>query len=182
MKSFTIHFLVMVMLSSNTTVAQKKQINSIHWTIAAEIPATNGQVTALGLAGPVSGVHRDVLMVAGGANFPDSMPWLGGKKKYYDELYVFKKEINHPTLYPTIFKLPFPIAYAASCSTPQGVVYAGGENDHGISNKVILLQWDPANENIIIKNLPGLPVAVTNAAATVNGNSCHRSFLHARSE
>ncbi len=173
MKSLTIHFLVMVMLSSNTAVAQQQQINSIQWTIGAEIPATNGQATALGLAGPVSGIHRDVLMVAGGANFPDSMPWMGGKKKYYDELYVFKKENNHTALYPTIFKLPVPIAYAASCSTPQGVLYAGGENDHGISNKVILLQWNPATENIIIKKLPDLPVAVTNAAATVNGNKVY---------
>lgn len=173
MKSLTVHFLVMVMLSSNTAVAQKKQIHSIKWTIAAEIPATNGQATALGLAGPVSGVHHDVLMVAGGANFPDSMPWLGGKKKYYDEVYVFKKENNHTELYPTTFKLPFPIAYAASCSTPQGVVYAGGENDHGISSKVILLQWDLTNENVIIKNLPDLPAAVTNAAATVYRNKLY---------
>jgi N-acetylneuraminate epimerase len=173
MKSLIISFLVMVMLSPNIAVAQKKQIDSIQWRIAAQLRAGSGQASALGLAGPVSGVHENVLMVGGGANFPDSMPWLGGKKKYYDELYVFKKETSIITLHPKKFKLPFPIAYAAVCSTPQGVVYAGGENDYGISNQVVLLQWDSISEAIIIKNLPTLPIAVTNAAATINGNSLY---------
>jgi len=170
MKSLTIFFLVMVMLSFKTIVAQKQQDNPIQWTIAADLPATNGQETALGVAGPVTGVHQNVLMVAGGANFPDSMPWLGGKKKYYDEVYVFKKENDIVQLHSQEFRLPFPIAYAAVCTTPQGVVYAGGENDNGISDKVILLKWDPVTENTVVKNLPDLPLAVTNAAASFYGN------------
>jgi len=127
----------------------------------------------LGLAGPVGGVHQNVWMVGGGANFPDSMPWLGGKKKYYNELYVFKKDHKKNILYSKSFQLLFSIAYAASCSTPQGVLYAGGENEEGISNKATLLQWDPVAENINTKRLPDLPEAVTNAAATINGNTVY---------
>jgi N-acetylneuraminic acid mutarotase len=112
-------------------------------------------------------------MVGGGANFPDSMPWLGGKKKYYDELYVFKTDHKKNKRYPKPFRLLFPIAYAASCSTPKGILYAGGENDQGISNKTILLQWDPVAENIITQKLPDLPNAVTNAAASINGNTVY---------
>ncbi|MBR90601.1 MAG: galactose oxidase, partial [Verrucomicrobiales bacterium] len=29
----------------------------------------------IGVAGPFVGVHNDVLIVAGGANFPEGMPW-----------------------------------------------------------------------------------------------------------
>jgi len=39
---------------------------------------------APGMAGIIAGAHGGVLIAAGGANFPDKMPWDGGKKIYYD--------------------------------------------------------------------------------------------------
>jgi hypothetical protein len=42
----------MCMFSTKLMVAQKKNFNAIEWSIAAELPAGNGQVKALGLAGP----------------------------------------------------------------------------------------------------------------------------------
>lgn len=166
-------FLITVTIFTNTMIAQKNSVSLIKWEIAAELPAVGGQAKPLGLSGPVSGVHHNVLLVAGGCNFPDSMPWLGGKKTYYDGLYVFDKKNGKVHLHPQTYKLPLPIAYAACCSTSQGVVYAGGENENGISNKVVLLQWDPPAENVITRNLPDLPVAVTNAAATAIGNTIY---------
>ena len=65
------------------------------------------------------------------------------------------------------------LSYAANCSTPQGIVAAGGENESGISNKVLIIQWNEKSENIIIKNLPALPFAVTNAAITSNNNKIY---------
>jgi len=59
------------------------------WRSAGELPANSK-----GLAGPVTGVCNGKLIVAGGSNFPDSMPWLGGKKKYYSNGYVFRKAKN----------------------------------------------------------------------------------------
>lgn len=148
-----------------STQAQKAKGNVLQWKIAAELPALNGEAKSLGFAGPVAGVHNNALIVAGGTNFPGAMPWLGGKKKYYDELYVFIK--NKKTITPVAekFKLTFPVAYAASCSTPAGIVYAGGENENGISNKSFLVQWDAVNKKIITSSLPDVPAAVTNAAA-----------------
>lgn len=173
MKSVTIAVIIIVMVFINKIVAQQANSNAIKWKVFAEMPAVNGQAKALGLAGPVTGMHQNVLMVAGGANFPDSMPWLGGKKKYYDELYVFKIENKYAGHYPEIFKLIGPVAYAASCSTPFGVVYVGGENDDGISKEAVMLQWDPVGNKIVTKVLPDLPVGVTNAAATVYGNTVY---------
>lgn len=153
-----------------STYAQKAKGKAMQWKIVAQLPALNGQPKSLGFAGPIAGVHGKILVIAGGANFPDAMPWIGGKKKYYDDIYVYLKNKKSITLYKKIFKLPSPIAYSANCSTPQGIIYAGGENEKGISNKVFLLQWDAVNETIVTKNLPDLPLAVTNAAAGFHNN------------
>lgn len=157
------------MLFSFSSLAQKKQAIALHWEIAGELPAVNGQ-RSLGVAGPVTGVHNDVLIVGGGANFPDGMPWLGGVKKYYNEVYVFEKRKDTIVAVDNVFHLPFTVAYSANCSTPQGIVCAGGENAEGLSKKVLLLQWNEKTKDLVINNLPDLPVAVTNASiAYANG-------------
>ena len=148
------------------THAQNAKGITLRWKIAAELPSLDGKSRSLGFAGPVTGVYNNVMVVAGGANFPDKMPWQGGKKKYYDDVYVYLNNKNTLTLYKKRFKLPFPVAYAACTSTPAGIIYAGGENEQGISSKVILLQWDGSNETIISRELPDLPVGLTNASAT----------------
>lgn len=149
------------------TIAQKAKVNSIEWKIAGTLPATNGTAKALGVAGPVAGIHNDVLIVAGGANFPEGMPWDGGKKKYHSDAYVFKRSNDSVVHYKTL-SLPFSVGYSAVCSTPQGIVVAGGENESGITDKVFLVQWNQATENIAIKDLLHLPFAVTNASASVH--------------
>jgi N-acetylneuraminate epimerase len=170
MSRLPIKFFIITMFFTVASYAQKRQGLSMKWKIADQLPVTKGQAKALGFAGSVAGVHANRLIVAGGANFPDKMPWEGGKKKYYGDLYLYLIKGNKLIQDKREFKLPFSIGYAAVCSTPQGIVYAGGENENGISDKTVLLQWNEAAENINIKNLPNLPVAVTNAAATVNGD------------
>ncbi|GEO04348.1 hypothetical protein AAE02nite_20120 [Adhaeribacter aerolatus] len=167
--------LILVMIMHNQTMAQSQTVQAINWKVAVELPALTGQAKALGLAGPVAGVHHQVLVVAGGANFPDKMPWLGGTKKYYNDIYVFEKEAKGNTIkpYPKLFHLSNPVAYGASCSTPSGIICAGGENDKGITNQVLLIQWDTATKNIAVKNLPDLPIAVTNAAITSINNKVY---------
>lgn len=150
-------------------MAQKATAIRMDWKIAVAMPPQPGAEKTLGVAGPLAGVHNGVLLVGGGANFPDSMPWLGGKKKYHNEVYVFGKNGSGMGFLKSCV-LPFNTAYGASTSTPQGVVYAGGENEEGISNKVLLVKWNDATKNIIVTELPPLPVAVTDASVTSNGN------------
>lgn len=166
----TILLSLIIMFFTVSTYAQKAKGKAMQWKIAAQLPALSGQPKSLGFAGPVAGAHGNILVVAGGANFPDAMPWNGGKKKYYDDVFVYVKNKKAIALYKKTFKLPSSIAYSANCSTSQGIVYAGGENEKGISNNVFLLQWDAVNETIVTKTLPDLPVAVTNAAAGFQNN------------
>ena len=167
----TIFFFAVFIFFMLKTIAQK-QVNSIEWKIAGTLPATNATSQALGVAGPVTGVHNEVLVIAGGANFPDAMPWLGGKKKYHDNIYVLKRLKDSLVNYKS-FKLPFSLAYSGTCSTPHGILSVGGENENGISNKAFFIQWNAADESITIKDLPDLPFAVTNAATVFNKNKIY---------
>ena len=162
-----------IMLFYSAAHAQKKQVPVIQWKIAGKLPASAGQHKPMGFAGPVAGINNDVLIVAGGANFPNGMPWQGGKKKYYNDVYVYRRRKEKLVRQSKTYELSSAIAYAASCSTPAGILYAGGENEQGISNKVIRLQWDAALKKIVTENLPDLPVALTNAAATVCKNAVY---------
>jgi cyclically-permuted mutarotase family protein len=145
----------------------QKNITATKWSLAGTLPQS------LGVAGAVAGINNNVLVVAGGSNFPNNMPWLGGKKKYYSEGYIFKKTNKDSLVFYTSFHLPFSISYAANCSTPEAIIAAGGENESGISNKVFSLQWNNARDTISIKNLPALPFAVTNAAITCRNNTIY---------
>ena len=147
--------------------SEEKTSDSILWRIAAKLPPVNGKQP--GVAGACAGVHNNMMLVGGGANFPDSMPWLGGKKKYHDDVYAFTRQENGQ-LKPleALFKLHQPLAYAASVSTVKGIVCAGGENDKGISREVFLMKWDGADKRIIIAALPALPYPVTSASITTD--------------
>lgn len=157
------------MFSVADLFAQKKT-GSITWYIAGELPPARGQQVSPGVAGAVCGVHNNRMLVAGGANFPDSMPWQGGKKKYYNTIYLFTKKANQLIPVNGDFHLPENIAYAACCTVPGGILYAGGENESGISDKTYLLRWDKKN-NVTIDALPALPLPLTNASAASYNNS-----------
>lgn len=128
------------MIASTPIKAQKPAVRSVEWRIAASLPSANGK-EALGVAGPIVGVHNDVLLVAGGANFPAGMPWAGGKKVYHNEVFAYQKKGDSLVLIKTT-TLPFNLAYAACCTTPQGIVVIGGESENGLNDDVFLLQWD----------------------------------------
>ena len=169
----SIILLVVMAGSIIETVAQDRHEVLFNWEVAAELPPSPGQQQALGFAGPVAGISNNVLLVAGGANFPAGMPWEGGKKKYYADLFAYSLKHDKLELLKTNYKLNETIAYAASCTTAQGVLYAGGENENGISSRVWLLSWDTNAQKPIVKEMPRLPVALTNAAITNYNNTVY---------
>jgi N-acetylneuraminate epimerase len=134
-----------------------------NWTIAGELPSNTSFERSLGYAGPLAGKDNNFLLVAGGANFPVAVPWLGGQKKYYREGFVFAR-LNDSFVYCKSFNLPYAVGYSASCTTPIGIVAAGGENEYGVINKVIFFHYSTLEKKIVVKYLPDLPLAVSNAA------------------
>ena len=137
------------------------------WKIAAMLPAKQNDNISLGFAGVVSGIYEGKVVIAGGANFPNGMPWMGGKKVYNDEIYVYQQINDLLQLQKGNDKLPEPIAYSASIACSQGIVYAGGETAMGLSKKVFIIHV--SKDGLKIKALPDLPFAVCNASiANIN--------------
>lgn len=142
-------------------IAQKKL--TLHWQLAGKLPADGEEHK--GVAGAVTGWYNNILMVAGGANFPDALPWEGGKKKYHNEIFLFEKVNQHFLSIVTQYKLSIPIAYAANCITKYGIAAIGGENETGLLADAFLFKLATEVKTVIIEKLPALPVPTSNAVA-----------------
>ncbi len=171
----TIFFFLIIMFFTESTYAQKAGGNAMRWKTAAELPPLNGQAKSLGFAGPVTGITGNKLIIAGGANFPDSMPWAGGKKKHYDDIYILQRNAGNKFswLNTKPLHLKQKLAYSGNITTPDGIVCVGGETDTGHTSEVFLLRWDDVKKDIIIKELPSLPVELANAAVANIGKTIY---------
>lgn len=150
--------------------SQKRAINHIEWKTAAQLQSADGSIS-LGYAGAINGISNNVLIVAGGANFQNKMPWEGGKKHYSKEIHVLQKSNGKYVWNKNVQStLTESIAYCGITTTDSGVVYVGGENENGLSNKAYLLKWNVSKNEVEVKTLPNLPLAVTNVALTHIGN------------
>lgn len=125
----------------------------------------------LGFKGSFVGVHNDALIIAGGTNFPDAPAWEGGKKKWYDSIYILEKKGDTATWYESSsIKLPKPIAHGVSINTSKGVLCFGGDNENGVYKDVFLLKWNSKNKIVEIENLPPMPVPLVNMGGSRVGD------------
>ncbi|AEE51151.1 SSS sodium solute transporter superfamily [Haliscomenobacter hydrossis DSM 1100] len=139
----------------------------INWYAAGQLP-----VPSIGVAGAFVGISEEVLMVAGGANFPDGTPWKGAQKKYHATVYVYEKAPGL-SLIPQAFQLNQACAYGAAVSTPRGILCIGGENERGPIKSVFLLRWNAAARKVEFQNYPDLPFPLSNLAASQIGNKVY---------
>lgn len=141
------------------------------WSTFPPLPPAAGQTKQPGVASPFVGVHGNALIVAGGANFPDKMPWEGGAKAWWDDIWVLEKpsggESSQRWVTEKNFTLPRRIGYGASFSTPEGVVCAGGSDAERCYADVFLLSWDAQKREIRRESLPPLPEPLANMAGAI---------------
>nr|WP_146531311.1 sodium/solute symporter [Novipirellula artificiosorum] len=121
----------------------------------------------IGVAGPFVGVHQDVLIVAGGANF--ARPVWESEKQWHDQIDVLQKTSSG---YKWIDggKLPRPMGYGATVSTSDGVVCMGGNDAGATFDAVFALQWDTSTETVRTVDYPSLPRPCAYGQATLVGN------------
>jgi N-acetylneuraminate epimerase len=164
------YFITMVVFTVSTfSQSDEKEVN-LHWYDFPAIPPPAGESVQPGLAGPVSGVDGNFMFVAGGANFEGGMPWNGGQKRYHDVIYLLEKKSETVYLWKQAAeKLPYPMAYSACVSMPQGVVSIGGEDEHHPVKEVFLFSF--ADGRINRMNLPDLPKAISSASAATIGSA-----------
>ncbi len=160
-------FLISIFTLMTFYSSAQKPVLTISWKKISSVPDAGDAKTSLGLAGAINGVNNDVLIVAGGSNFHNKLPWEGGKKVYYDKIFVLQKNGFEYSWNKNVKSvLPQSIAYCGNTSTPSGIVYVGGENENGISNKCFLLTWNKKENAVDVKPLADLPLALTNVAVT----------------
>jgi N-acetylneuraminate epimerase len=162
----SIGFLIFLMFSMLTVNSQHTPVQSINGKKVGEFPMSKG-VASIGLAGQSAGVFGDFMIVAGGTNFPNKLPWEGGKKAYYDDVFLYNKDAKGILTFSGNHKLPMNLGYAATTTTEKGLVIAGGENETGVLSNVIMLRVG-SKDAFTVSPLPDLPIPLTNGIAVAN--------------
>jgi len=121
-----------------------------------------------GYAGPFAGVHNGALLLAGGANFPERRPWEGGTKIWHDR--VLRLDALSGT-WREVGKLPRPLGYGVSISTPEGVICIGGSDSTSHHSDVFRLQWNGTALETV--PLPKLPKPCANSCGALLGTTIY---------
>lgn len=138
----------------------------VNWTLYNILPPQSGTEHP-GLAGPIVGVLQDDLFIGGGANFPDGLPWDGGKKKYHAQGYILDKKNNWKMLNANCF--PAPIAYSAFVSFQDQIIYLGGERDTGVVDDIYSISHSGFTKKVSFHWKGRLPKPMTNLSAATWG-------------
>lgn len=120
---------------------------------------------ALGVAAPFAGVSGKVLLVGGGANFPDKMPWEGGKKRWHNRVWVLEEPGG---TWKEAGLLPRPLAYGLSLSAKGTLLCLGGSDDTRHYADVFALEWKDGSLARNRTALASLPIPLANAAGAVD--------------
>lgn len=142
------------------------------WGTPPPLPPAAGRTEQPGVAGPFVGVHRGALLVGGGANFPEKMPWDGGAKVWWDDLRVLEEAGTAEARWaPERFALPRRIGYGYTFSVADGVVCVGGHDAERVYAEAFLLAWDPAARTVRRTELLALPRPLTFMAGAQVGTT-----------
>lgn len=149
-----------------TCADREKEVSGIRRVGFPVMPPVEGKAVQPGLAGPVAGVSKDGLLVAGGANFEGEMPWRGGAKSYHDEIFLLETTgVKQPAWRMAPERLPYPMAYAACLSLDEGILTMGGETENGPISDVFLITVEEGK--VMISPYPSLPFPLTSPGATL---------------
>ena len=128
------------------------------------LPPIPDAAYAKGVSAPFCGFAGDTLVVAGGANFPDKPLLEGGAKKVYADIWAFTGgEWQHAGC------LPDSVAYGASFSLGDALVFAGGNVCGTTTDKVYLVKVREGKA--CLQELPSLPVPMEQCGWTQLGET-----------
>ena len=143
-------------------VAAAMEPSALTWTRLPALPDVEGFASAF------AGVSHDALLVAGGANFPGKRPWEGGTKVWYDRVFVLPSPQG---AWIDAGRLPRPLAYGVSITTPAGIVCAGGGDAKAHRREVFRLSW--TGQELRTENLPMLPSPLAFGGGVLAGNKLY---------
>lgn len=141
----------------NADQKNTQTIGVIHSTVVGNVP------DSLGFAGGFAGSIGKDLIFAGGANFPEKMPWEGGTKVWSKNIYLQK---NKKT-WDKIGEFEHPLGYGVSASVGGNLIVVGGSDSTAHYSNVTKLGL--INNKLTSDSLPALPTTLANSAGAVIG-------------
>ncbi len=147
---------------------EKEPTMKINWGSLPDIPPAAEQPEQKGLAGALVGISSETLIVAGGSNFTDSLPWQGGTKTYYDNIFFYNLSDSEKEWQIAEAKLPVSLAYSACVSVDDELICIGGESQNGPLSCVLKLKLD--NNDMQISTLTDFPEPVSNCGVARIGS------------
>ncbi|MDP6928414.1 MAG: hypothetical protein QF412_01805, partial [Planctomycetota bacterium] len=146
-----VRYLTLIILANlfSCTRADQEDHVWLEWGELPELP------DASGFAGAFAGVSNDVLILAGGANFPDGRPWEGHPKIWHDRIFVLADPDGQWQL--ADMRLPRPLAYGVSISWNDRLLCFGGGDGEQHHANAFALRW--TGKGIEIDELPSMPQA-----------------------
>jgi solute:Na+ symporter, SSS family len=150
--------------------AQSGDSDWLSWEALEDVPDD------LGVAGAFAGLQMsddaeaNVLLFAGGANFPlpDGVEDLWDErttKVYHDAVHALVREGDAYRWIADVGQLPQPIGYGASASSPRGVLCVGGQDAERAYADAFELTWHPETRSSRVRELPDLPETSTGGSA-----------------
>ena len=166
-----IFIIQLIMVFINPVLSAQEQNIPNRWSVVDASKITD--LPSIGLAGQSATIHEERLFVMGGSNFPNGMPWEGGQKKYYDQVWIFRlNETIQAITQTAVPKYPYPIAYATAILHRDEWIIAGGETPEGRTaavHAIDLTQLDHPRWT----SLPALPIPLSNAHAFIADEILH---------
>ncbi|MVZ66219.1 hypothetical protein GQF61_10150 [Sphingobacterium sp. DK4209] len=150
--------------------AQQGSLSSISWGADQHLPKQQNQAH-LGVAGPITAVLGDYLVLAGGANFPNGLPWENGQKTYQNQGFIYQIDADRLQL-KSEFTLEDPFAYAGCASRDDYMYIVGGEDKNGPRTKALKIHL-AENQEVQIESLASLPRALTNGGLVYDSNNLY---------
>ena len=129
---------------------------SSSWTPLPALPDPEG------FAGMYAGTCGEIMICAGGTNFPEKPMLEGGAKTWTDRIFTLSPGENE---WKEAGTLPVPYAYGASAGIREGLLCIGGCGKEGHRKDVYLLNL--AKGTVTTHPFPSLPIALAYTAAAV---------------
>lgn len=157
-------FFVLLLLFCVVTISFADQYNKVEISSLPALSVDCGE----GISAPFAGVCSNALVVVGGCNFPNVAAADGGKKVFYDKIFVLQDPFLENAQWKEVGVFPTRVAYGASVSTPKGIICIGGTDGNRSFSQVWLVDF--SKNGVQTRELSALPIALDNMTAAYGGD------------
>lgn len=164
-------FLTLLGACSMHSQSQNKTCK-VSWQSLTKVSSENGNF-AKGVSACFAGNINGCLLIAGGCNFPDIPAADGGKKIFYNDVYISHLKGDTIQKWERAGNLPVSTAYGVSVSLPYGMVCVGGVTPNGSTSAVYRLEYDSETGKVSTYSLPSLSYTIDNMAGALIDNTIY---------